>query len=323
MIVTKTPLRLSFFGGSTDISNFYSNSYGAVLTTSVAKYIHVCIAPSFHENIKLGYTKVESVPTPEQLEHSLMRAILVKLGVRKGIEIFTMADIPSSGTGLGSSSALAIGTLNGLYSYKGVEKSSGELAEEACDIEINVLKKPIGKQDQYATALGGLRYIRFNNDGTVESERVKISGQTEAELKQNLMSFYVANDRDGDGLLKAQNSNISSNMGALEKMRDQAARGRDLLRSGHLQEFGALLDEAWTLKMSLSKSVTNPTINRYYGLAMESGAIGGKLSGAGGSGFITVYCEPGKQQNVREALKGLREVRLGFDDDGTKVVYSD
>lgn len=324
MIITKTPLRLSFFGGATDIANFYSKGYGAVLTTSVAKYIYVCLAKSFHENIKLGYTKVESVPKPELLEHELIRTILIHTGIMREIEIFTMADIPSTGTGLGSSSSLAVGVLNSVYAYKGVSKSKEELADEASHIEIDVIKKPIGKQDQYAAALGGLRYLKFNSDGSVETKKVNIPSSTKKELSESLISFYIQDhERSGDNVLRDQNTKLQQNFETLEKMRDQASIGLELLNNGNLHDFGKLMGKAWDLKRSLSSMITNPTIDNYYQLGVKNGALGGKISGAGGSGFLTFFCEPKHQDKVRAALKGLREMNLGLDEDGTKLVYKD
>lgn len=325
MIMSRTPLRLSFFGGGTDIENFYSTSYGAVLTTAIKKYIYVSVIRRFHKDIRVGYSKTETVNTVEEIEHQTIRQILLNNKIPGQIEIDIMADVPGWGTGLGSSSALAVGLLNAIHLYKeNVSKSTEELAAEACDLEIKQLKKPIGKQDQYAAALGGLRYIRFNKDGSVDSEIVKMSGTTKKDLEASMISFYIAdNNRNGDKILADQNSKISHNLKNLETMRDQAAEGKLLLEKGDLESFGLMMNKAWELKRSLSSKISNPLIDKYYQQGLRLGAMGGKLSGAGGSGFLTFICDPKYHEKLRSGLKELEQMKMCLEPQGTSIVYSD
>lgn len=325
MIMSRTPLRLSFFGGGTDIENFYSTSYGAVLTTAIKKYIYVSVIKRFHKDIRIGYSRTETVNSPQEIENQTVRQVLLNTKISKQIEIDIMADVPGSGTGLGSSSALTVGLLNATYLYeKGERKLPEELAAEACDIEIKQLKKPIGKQDQYASALGSLRYIKFEKGGKVTSEKVKVSKSTKADLGASMMSFYIPNpNRDGDSILKDQNSKLSKNTKSLETMRDQAAEGKSYLESGDLESFGKLLNKGWELKRSLSDKISNSSIDKYYQIGIKSGAVGGKLSGAGGSGFLTFLCDPKHQAKLQSGLKELEQMKMQLEEQGTSIVYTD
>jgi D-glycero-alpha-D-manno-heptose-7-phosphate kinase len=323
MIISRTPLRISFFGGGTDNSNFYSKSYGAVLTTAIKKYVFVAVSNRFNNDIRVNYSQIEIVDSPAKIQHNIARQVLLNTGIGSKTEITSIGEIPGHGTGLGSSSSFAVGLLNAAYDYLGKPKPQEALAEEACDIEINQLKKPIGKQDQYAAALGGLRYIRFNADGSVRTEIVNLSEDTRKTLEDSLLSFYIPQERDSDEILRHQNSTskINENMNALERMREQAEEGRKYLKDGDLEPFGKLLNEAWILKRGLSNKISNSVIDRYYELGMSCGASGGKLSGAGGSGFLTLFAEPRHHEKIRNAFKGLQPMKIVLDREGTQLVY--
>jgi D-glycero-alpha-D-manno-heptose-7-phosphate kinase len=324
MIMSRTPLRLSFFGGGTDIQNFYSTSYGAVLSTAIKKYVYVSVIRRFHKDIRIGYSKTETVNSAEEIENQTVRQVLLDRRISGQIEVDIMADVPGTGTGLGSSSALTVGLLNAIYLYQGKERSAEELAAEACDLEINQLKKPIGKQDQYASALGDMRYIRFSKDGKVTSEKVKMSENTRRDLEENMISFYIPNpNREGDKILKHQNSRLSENAKALEIMRDQAAEGRSYLEDGDLESFAKMLDKAWELKRGLSSKISNPLIDKYYKTGLKLGAIGGKLSGAGGSGFLTFLCDPKLHSKLQAEFRALEQMKMQLEKEGTRIVYTD
>lgn len=321
MIISRTPVRISFFGGGTDLRDFYSKSYGAVLSTAIKKYIYVAVNKRFDDKIRVSYSETEIVDSLTDLKHTLIKECLKSRGIDKKIELVTVADVPGHGTGLGSSSTLAVGSINALNLYTKSFQDSGAVAEEACKIEIDALKKPIGKQDQYIAAFGGFRYIKFYPDESVTTELVNPSLDTLNELKRNLVSFYIPGSREGDTILADQKKNIVNKMQILEEMRDQAEIGRDLVRRGDLAAFGKLLDRAWQLKSALSSMISNSTISKFYKLGIESGALGGKLSGAGGSGFLTFYCEPEHQKKLREKLSELKELDIDLEPEGTRIVY--
>ncbi len=323
MIISRTPVRISFFGGGTDIRDFYAKSYGAVLSTAIKKYIYVAVNEKFDEKVRVSYSETEMADSVDQVKHGIIRECLKSRGITGSIEVVTVADIPGHGTGLGSSSTLAVGTLNALNLYTHRSQAPGSMAEEACRIEIDALKKPIGKQDQYIAAFGGFRYIKFNPDESVTAESVSLPSDTQEELNGNLVSFYIPGSREGDSILSDQKKNIVDKMPILEEMRDQAEKGRDLLRSGDLAAFGRLLDRAWKLKSQLSSMISTPEIAGYYSKGLKAGALGGKLSGAGGSGFLTFYCEKESQARLREALSGLKEMKVELEREGTKIVYND
>ncbi len=323
MIISRTPVRISFFGGGTDIAEFYSKSYGAVLSTAIKKYVYVAINKKFDKKIRVSYSETETVDSLDQIKHKIIKECLKSRGVDSGIEVVTIADIPGHGTGLGSSSALTVGLLNGLNFYTKRFQTLMDVAEDACDVEIKVLNKPIGKQDQYITAIGGFRYIKFHSDGKVTTEPAGISADTMKELQENLVSFYVSGAREGDEILKDQKNNIKNRVSILEEMRDQAETGLNYLRRGDLASFGRLLDRAWALKSQLSSKISTPDIRKYYETGMKAGALGGKLSGAGGSGFLTFYCEKTRQKALREKFGGLKEMKIRLESEGSRIIYYD
>lgn len=320
MIITRTPLRISFTGGGTDLPAFYKNGYGAVVSTSIDKYIYITVNKRFDDSIRVSYSQTEIVNHVDELKHDIARECLRMVGIPGGIEITSIADIPS-GTGLGSSSSFAVGLLNALYTYVGERLSAGELAKRACQIEINVLGHPIGKQDQYAAAYGGVNYFTFERSGDVQREKILASDNDLRNMNRKLMMFYTGIRRSADGILSRQSQETKNKMEVLMFMRDQANRMRDgLVQKGFTPDFAKMLDEAWQKKKSITAGISNPEIDELYQKAISAGAAGGKLLGAGGGGFILLYCDEPYQPAVREAL-GLRELDFEISLNGSRVVY--
>lgn len=319
MIITRTPLRISFTGGGTDLPAFYKNGYGAVVSTSIDKYIYITVNKRFDDSIRVSYSQTEIVNHVDELKHDIARECLRMVGISGGIEITSIADIPS-GTGLGSSSSFAVGLLNALYTYVGERLSAGELANRACQIEINVLGHPIGKQDQYAAAYGGVNYFTFERSGDVQREKILVSDNDLRNMNRKLMMFYTGIRRSADGILSRQSQETKNKMEVLMFMRDQANRMRDgLAQKGFTPDFAKMLDEAWQKKKSITSGISNPEIDELYQKAISAGATGGKLLGAGG-GFILLYCDEPYQSAVRKTL-GLRELDFEISLSGSRVVY--
>ena len=321
MIITKTPFRVSFCGGGSDMANFYEKYGGCVLSTSINKYCYISIHPYFNENqTLLKYSENELVDSPDQIKHRIFRQVLTDMGIH-GVEISSTADIPG-GTGLGSSSTFTVGLLNTLNCYKGKFVSKDKLAKLACEVEIKKLGNPIGKQDQYGAALGGLNFIKFNQDGSVSHEPILMEGKTYKELQKNLLMFYTGTTRSANTILAEQTKNITSEDKArnLLKMCGLAKDMKVALENNDISSFGKILDEGWQLKKELASGIANPAIDEAYEIAMKNGALGGKLLGAGGGGFILFYCEEEKQDQLKKAI-GLRELDFSFERDGTSIVY--
>jgi len=322
MIITQTPLRISFFGGGTDFAKFYRQEEGCVLSSAIDKYIFVVVKSRFDEKIRVGYTRTELVESVGQLEHELIREALKVSGVISKIEIDTLGDIPSSGSGLGSSSTVVVGALNALFNFLNNPRTLEELASLACKIEIENLHKPIGKQDQYIAAYGGLRFIRFLPDERVIVEAIHLPVNELNRLNQHLMLFYTNSSRQADEILIEQSANIESRMGTLRELKEMAIRGRRLLELGDFETFGRSMNDAWKLKKSLASKISNLTIDDIYEKAYKAGALGGKISGAGGGGFLLFFCPPEKQENVRLALNGMRELPFQLEAEGSKVIFN-
>ena len=321
MLITKTPFRVSFCGGGSDMAAFYERYGGCVLSTSINKYMYISIHPYFNPGqTMLKYSENELVSDIKDIKHKIFRQVLNDMQV-EGVEISSTADVPG-GTGLGSSSTFTVGLLNTLYCYKGKFASKGRLAKEACEIEIEKLGSPIGKQDQYAAAYGGLNFIRFNKDGAVSVAPIMMQAETYKNLQSNLMMFYTGITRSANSILSEQKENISQDdkNENLRKMCGLAERMKEALENNDLSAFGDILNKSWELKRTLASGISNPEIDRAYETAMNSGALGGKLLGAGGGGFLLFYCEKDKQAALRENL-GLREFDFKFDHDGTSIVY--
>ena len=321
MIITQTPYRVSFAGGGTDLPAFYENEPGTVLSVGVGHHMYVTVSPRFDKTTRVAYTRVEIADAIDDIEHTIAREALRMTGLGEHLEITTVGDVPA-GTGMGSSSALAVGLLNALFAYKGQVVSPSRLAELACEIEIDILGKPIGRQDQYAAAFGGVNYIRFNPDHSVDVEPVPaVPGFLEA-LEQHILLLYTANQRDADTILKRQSEGSASKMDVLRGMRALADEMRLTVGgSGDLEEFGRLLHEGWLLKRSLGFGISNTGIDQWYEAARAAGAMGGKLLGAGGGGFLLVMAPPERHEAIREAVGRPREISFRIDRRGSRVIY--
>jgi D-glycero-alpha-D-manno-heptose-7-phosphate kinase len=322
MIIVQTPLRISFFGGGTDFPSYFQSEGGCVLTTSIDKYIFVTVKSRFDEMLRVGYTKTEMVNHLDELQHELICEALRKTGIRKGVEITTMGDIPSEGSGLGSSSTVTVGALHAMYSYLGDLVSAEHLAREACDIEINILGKPVGIQDQYIAAYGGLRFMEFTQDNEVIINKIEIDEAVTRRLNENTMLFFTGITRQSHAILNEQKNNIRQRSSILDEMKQIAYTARDQLQAGNIDCMGELLHESWLLKKQLASKVSNGTIDEMYAAAKRAGALGGKVSGAGGGGFLILYCPHEKQEAVRKALCQLQELPFKLEKDGSKVIFN-
>lgn len=320
MIITKTPLRISFTGGGTDLSAYYKTCYGAVMSAGINKYVYITINKRFDDTIRISYSKTEIVDDLKEIQHDIAKACMQMTGVEKGVEITSISDIPA-GTGLGSSSSFTVGLLNALYTYCGERLSAHELAEKACQIEIDILKHPIGKQDQYAAAYGGVNYFSFERDGKVNREKIEITDNEKQLMDRKLMMFYTGIRRSADCILEKQSAETSKKLDILNYMRNQADEMKKLLiEEGFNDKFAVMLDKAWQKKKTVTDGISNLEIDEYYKAAINAGALGGKLLGAGGGGFILLYCDESKQDAVRKAI-GLRELDFRIARYGSRVVY--
>lgn len=321
MIITKTPFRVSFCGGGSDIADFYREYGGCVLSTTINRYMYLTIHPYFDAGkTALKYSQNEIVSNISDIQHSIFHCVLNEKNI-SGVEISSTADVPS-GTGLGSSSSFTVGLLHMLYCYLGKYVSKSKLAEEACQIEIEKLGAPIGKQDQYAAAYGGLNFISFHKDDTVSVEPVITRRDTLQQLQENLIMFYTGLTHDANKILSEQKQNIGQKEKTqnLIRMCELARDMKHSLECNQLSTFGAILDESWQKKRELAGSISNQKIDDLYEIAMQNGARGGKLLGAGGGGFLLFYCPKEKQALLREKLK-LRSFSFQFEHDGSSVVY--
>lgn len=322
MIIVQTPLRISFAGGGTDFGDYYRRDGGCVISTAIDKYIYVIVKDRFDKSIRMGYSRTELVESVDEIEHELAREAMKKVGVHYGVEIATMADIPSEGSGLGSSSSVTVGLLHALYTFKGQLVTPGQLAREACEIEIDVLGKPIGKQDQYIAAYGGLRRIDFRSDDTVAVSWVPMPDESKRRFGELLMLFYTGITRKADKILAEQRDNIADKRETLDKMKAQADEIYEALVDGNLNRVGRVMDAGWRHKKQLATTISNSSINAYYEAALDAGAIGGKVAGAGGGGFLLLFCPPDRQAAVRHALASLQELPINLERDGTKVILN-
>lgn len=321
LIIIQTPLRISFFGGGTDFPSFYSSEGGCVLTTAIDKYIFVTIKKRFDDLIRIGYTRTELVDRVDRLEHELIRESMRKTNTCNGVEITTTGDIPA-GSGLGSSSTVTVGALHAMYAFQNNLVSQEQLAREACEIEIDTLGKPIGVQDQYIAAYGGLRFLEFKPSGRVVSETLMLDSHMKTRLNENLLLFFTGKTRKADNILAEQKQNIQDRLETLRKMKALTYQARDELTTGNLDSLGHLLHESWQLKKQLASQISNGDIDKWYEKAIAAGALGGKITGAGGGGFMLLYCPYGKREHVRNALSHLRELPFRLEPDGSKVIFN-
>src|SRR6266508_3417928 len=324
LVVTRTPLRISFTGGGTDLASFYERSHGAVLSTAINKYIWVTVkrhSEIFDEPIRVNYSQTEQVNTLDELRNDIARECLRFLEIEPPIYISTVGDLPAS-TGLGGSSSFAVGLLNALHAFRGERISASQLAEEASYIEIDVLGQPIGKQDQYAAAFGGLNLFSFRPGGSVTVEPQRVADGVLSKLFDEVMLFWTGHQRDSAGVLTEQKANTESRLRELVAMRDQSYELQLLLRRDDMApiEVGRLLDRAWQLKRVLASGVTSSEIDDWYARATEAGAFGGKLCGAGGGGFLLFVVDPKCRDSVRGALSDLKEISVRHEVHGSQIL---
>ena len=324
LIVTRTPLRVSFAGGGTDIADFYERDYGAVLSTAIANYIYVTVkphSPLFNEPVRVNYSRSEEVDRIDEIENDIARECLTFMEIEPPIYISTVGDHPAS-TGLGSSSAFAVGLLNALHAYRGERVTAGQLAEEAAHIEIDRLGQPIGKQDQYAAAFGGVNFFRFNPGGGVTVEPLSPDKGVLQDLFDHMMMFWTGHQRDAGAVLREQRANTDRKLANLSRMREHAVELQGLLSNGPVRprDVGRLLHDGWQLKRQLASTVTTDQIDAWYERAMEAGADGGKLCGAGGGGCIVFIVRPERRDAVRAALRDLTEVPISYEVHGSRVL---
>jgi len=326
LIVTRTPFRLPLGGGGTDLPAYYSQHGGFFISGAVDKYMHIVLNDRFESGIRVSYSQTEIVDSPDSIRHPSVREALKLLNIKDRIEIVSLADVPAA-TGLGSSGSFAVGLLSALHAHQRVVKTPEEIAEEACHISLNKLREPSGKQDEYTASLGGLRSYEIDREGKVTSKPLRIADATVAELEYGIMMFYTGIKRSASEILGKQQDRVSKNSGdAVEKMHRIKAIGlesKKALEGGDLKRFGELLHEHWTVKRGVADGMTTDAIDSWYSLARENGALGGKVVGAGGGGFLMLYCEQ-ERQKVRAPLakEGLVEYRFRFVFDGSKVIYN-
>lgn len=324
MIITKTPLRLSFVGGGSDIASYYREFGGAVLSTSIDKFVYLTLNRRFDHTLRVSYSRTEEVESVAEVQHPLVRAVLTKRGVRGGLEITSIADVPSRGTGLGSSSAFTVGLLHCVYAYQGIYRSRQELAAEACEIEIDILREPIGKQDQYGSALGGLNFIRFNSDETINVEPVFAPPGVIKSIERSMIMFYTGLTRSASTILEKQSAEMATDARKRETMHRMVALAEVMRRemiASNITAVGEILHESWLLKKSLSAGISTDFIDEIYDAALAAGATGGKLLGAGGGGFMVFFAPTERHPAVHEALRGLRHVNFRFERQGTSVIF--
>jgi len=324
MIISKTPLRLSFVGGGSDIRSYYRETGGAVLSTSIDKFVYITINRRFDAGIRLSYSKTEDVLRREEIEHKIVRTTLQKLGIEGGIEITSIADIPSRGSGLGSSSSFTVGLLHALYAYQGLYRSKPDLGAEACEVEIELCGEPIGKQDQYAAAVGGLNVLTFNPDDSVDVAPVIMPPGVGERLESELLMFYTGIVRSASQILQQQIESVEADV-AKRRTLDRMVALVDILRAelsrGHCDALGDILHENWMMKKSLTAGISTGQIDDYYEAARQAGARGGKLLGAGGGGFLLFTAPRDRHPDIVRRLSALRHVPFSFDRSGTSIAF--
>lgn len=323
MIIARTPFRISFAGGGSDLSAFYKKQPGCVLSASINKYMYIALHPYFDKNKTMAkYSKTELVDAISDINHPIIKQVFTDMNI-KGIDITSMADIPAK-AGLGSSSSFTVCLLHVLHAYLGNYVSKEELASKACEVEIEKLGEPIGKQDQYAAAYGGLNFITFNPDDSVNVEKIYADKKILDNLNKNLVLFYTNSQRKAGSILCEQKKNTETNdkkFNNLVKMTELARNLKESIYSGNLDDFGAILHEGWMLKKELAGSISNEMINKYYDLGLKNGALGGKLLGAGGGGFLLFYCKEEKQEQLIGALRDLEQYSFDIEYGGSQIIF--
>ena len=325
MIVSKTPFRITLGGGGTDLPSYYNNYGGFIFSFCLSKYMYVCVnRPSADNLIRLKYSISETVENIEDLKHDIARTCLKRLKIDSKIEIASLSDIPA-GSGLGSSSTYTVGLLNSLHSLKGEKRSLESLANEACIVEMDILKKPMGKQDQYLAALGGFVVLEIDKKGNVNSKHIHLNEGRIKSLKKNLLIFYTGKQRLNKGILEEQDKSTKLKktdvLNSLHYIKESGYKILEIVESGDLDKLGFMFKEHWEMKKKLSSGVTNKYFDSIYNEAISNGATGGKISGAGGGGFFTFYC-PNGHQKLRKKMKdmGLYELDFNFDFSGSQII---
>lgn len=322
MIISQTPLRISFVGGGTDLRSFYQRRPGMVISSAIDKYIFVIVTERFDDKIYINYTKKEIVNSVDEIVHDLVRESMKKVGINYGIEITMLADIPSAGSGLGSSSSLTVGLLNTLYNFKGSIVPPAQLAREACEIEIDILQKPIGKQDQYIAAYGGLKKIIFHTNEDVEVISLNTDHYNRMKLGSNLLLHFTNITRNADEILREQNNNADSNYRLLCELADLVPELESRFMAGDIDSFGEFLRINWELKKQFAKGINKPEIEKMVKIADENGATGFKIAGAGGGGFLLSYVPRAVQDLFRNGMNEYQELPFMLDPFGTRIIFN-
>jgi D-glycero-alpha-D-manno-heptose-7-phosphate kinase len=322
MIITQTPLRVGLVGGGTDLPDYYREHGGRVLNAAIDKYVYVVVKQRFDDEIYVNYSTKEIVSRVEDLQHELVREAMHMTGIRGGLEITTLADIPSAGSGLGSSSAVTVGLLQALFAYQGRQVTAEELADRACAIEIDRCRKPIGKQDQYAAAFGGICDIHFGPGDRVFVEQLALPPGVRRQLQGELLLFYTGITRKADTILGEQTANIAARLPQLAQLRELAGEAANGLRRGDVDAVGIGINKSWTAKRELASGVSNQQIDDAVEAALSAGATGAKVTGAGGGGFLLVACPLENQRSVRERLAHMRELPIKIEPYGSRVILN-
>ena len=322
MIITQTPLRVGLVGGGTDLPDFYREHGGRVLNAAIDKYVYVVVKQRFDDEIYVNYSSKEIVSRVEDLEHELVREALHMTGIRGGLEITTLADIPSAGSGLGSSSAVTVGLLHALFAYRGRQVTAEELAERACTIEIDRCRKPIGKQDQYAAAFGGICDLHFGPGDRVVVDQLDLTPTVRRQVQDELLLFFTGTTRQANSILGEQKANIADRLAQLFQLRDLAGEAAAGLREGDVDALGVAVNKSWAAKRDLASGVTNSQIDEAVEAAIGAGATGAKVTGAGGGGFLLVVCPLDKQRAVRQRLAHMRELPIKIEPFGSRVILN-
>lgn len=324
MIISRTPLRVSFLGGGSDLPAYYRRDGGAVLSTAIDHSVYVTVSRKFDDAVRVSYSRTEEVPHSRDVAHPLVREALAMLGIEGGIEITSIADIPAKGTGLGSSSSFTVGLLNALHAHCGRHVPAEKLATQCCEIEIERCGEPIGKQDQYAAAFGGFNFIRFHSDERVEVNKIVCAPEVMAGLQERLLFFYTGITRLASELLQRQSEEMAGDackrqgMAEMVRLAETAYAG---LCAGRADSLGEMLHDAWQIKKRMTDGISNSLVDDAYQAARDAGATGGKLLGAGGGGFLLLYAEPDRHDAIRHALSTLRETQFRFAPQGSSIIF--
>jgi D-glycero-alpha-D-manno-heptose-7-phosphate kinase len=325
MIIVRTPLRLSFVGGGSDLKAYYKQKNGMVINSAIDKFVYIIVKERFDDKIYINYSKKECVDYVDEIKHELVREAMKITGIEKGVEITTLADIPSQGSGLGSSSSITVGLLHAFYTYQNVLVTAKQLAKEACQIEIDMLGKPIGKQDQYAAAFGGVNQLVFHSDGEVENISIKLDNCVLRRFSSALLLYFTGMTRSADTILSEQKKNFSK-QDKYEAMCEMVSLVKpfiEALKEGNIETCGLILDQNWQLKQKMAAGISNSKIQAMYEKAKKAGAIGGKIAGAGGGGFLILVVSRERQNAVFEAMTDYREMPFMLERSGSKVIFED